>query len=229
MNQIFSFERCVQLVKHQFYKDFNMYKGIIALVILITGLLFWWAMSWDIGNDEEFSRVPIFMLFVMFFPIFYPLIFFGNFKTKNEGLFYFSLPVSSFERFVILFLFTMILFPTLMITIFSVFDFAFVHLYNHLNETDKVMYFITETPYPSPVSLFGLMMFLGGMSFSLGILLFSLFWKKGENIIFFIFPILYLLNRFVLQLSYSTIVYIFAALLPALWILMYFAIKRKEI
>jgi len=228
MNQIFSFERYTQLLKHQLYKDATSNKIAIAVAVFVTAFMFWWSLAW-----EDLARTPIFVLIVLVSPAL-SLLFFEVLDRKNRRkMFYFSLPASALERVAVYFTFAMIIVPIFMLAIFTVSDFIALHLYNYINDASEVMFFKTifssqcSCSSSSSFSLSDFVLFFGFMSLSILMSLFILFGKEMQNILFFfVFPALLLLNHFVFQLSYSTIMNVLAMLLPIFWILMFFAIKK---
>jgi len=239
MNQNFSFKRYVWLLKRQWYENAAIYKwGIVLMALLIVAIfgLFFLASSWEnAGNDlplklgqmAAFGATGIVFLFI------YSANFFESLTSKNRKMFYFSLPVSPLERVAITFTFVAIVAPLLFWTVFTMFDFIAVQLFNQIHETSVQMFFkdiiMNEKTFEN---------YLGYLSivsiFTLGSLMFG---KKGPviSIIFMItFGIVYLWVckwLMVFGLHGSDIVidfHIFIYFLPVWWVLMYFVMKRKE-
>ncbi len=239
MNQNFSFKRYLWLAKRQWYENAAIYKWGIVLMILAIALLFWLSSSWKtvdnppLGQMETFSVVGIFFLYA------YSAWFFESLSSKHKRMFYFSLPVSALERVAVAFTCVMVVLPFLLLSVFIVFDFIFVQLFNYIHGTSVQMFFRTVLPsvYGDGLFIIMLLSYLSYASiFTLGSLVFG---KKGP-IISIVFIIVFLLivawiwrffsvytdnPNFVIDFVKS---HIFMYFLPVCWTMMYFVMKKKE-
>jgi hypothetical protein len=152
-------------------------------------------------------------------------------------MFYFSLPVSPLERVTVAFTFVMVLMPVLLLTVFTVFDFLFVQLFNHIHGTSVEMFFKTSSPFGSLGLMFVMLFSYLSLTsiFTLGSLMFG---KNGIIITLIAASFIMLICSFILikilSLSWAdsniivgNVVSLFF-LLPVWWVLMYFAMKKKE-
>jgi len=238
MNQVFSFKRYVWLLKRQWCENAAIYKWGIVLLVLAVGLLFWLSGNWKDVNNPHLGQMETFSITGLFFLYIYGAYFFESLSFKHKRMFYFSLPVSPLERVAVAFAYVMILMPVLILTIYTVFDFISVQLFNHIHGTSVQMFFKTSSPFGN-IGMMVVMLFsyLSYTSiFTLGSLMFG---KKGILITLFAASILIFIILFIRIkiLSYppwavSDIIkgniLSFFFLLPVWWILMYFVMKKKE-
>jgi hypothetical protein len=248
MNQIFSFKRYAWLVKRQCFENAAIYKWGIALMVLVTGLLFWLTSNWKtvdkfmeinphLINDDityfypRLGQGPTFLLTGIFLFCIFGGWFFESLTSKQKRMFYFSLPVLPLERITVAFTFVMILMPVLFFTIFTVFDFIFVQFFNHVHGTSVQMFFKTASYYEGTRKIILLSIPLSITSiFTLASLIVG---KKGPVIsIIAIIALLYIWVR-------SSMLFdvhpddllnsgIFTLIIPVCWMLMYFVMKKKE-
>ncbi len=235
MNQIFSFKRYGWLLKRQWYENATIYKwGIVLLIIAIVGF-FWGSSDWKAVDEPHLGQMETFSIVGVFFLYIYGANFFDSLSSKNKGMFYFSLPVSAFERVAVAFTFVMILLPVLLLIIFSAFDFIFVQLFNHIHGVSVQMFFKTASPLGS-IGLLPSMVwaYLSYTSFFvLGSLMFG---KKGITITFIVtavFVFIFFWLRFFIYGQMSIIDFFrssfFVLLIPVCWVMLFFAMKRKEV
>jgi len=252
MNQIFCLKRYVGLLKRQWFENATGYKLGIALMALmvggIYGLFLWISFNQNlVGQNisEMISAVQIglFAATGLLFLYVYSSKFFGSLVSKNRKMFYFSLPVSTFEKVVVAFTFVVVLLPVLILIVFNVFDFITVQLFNQIHGTSVQMFFKT----PAPFNSFGLMfmMILSYLSYASVFVLGSLmFGKKGPDlsIVFFIVFVSFYawlksyfgLHQKIYDAGNSMFIidfienWVFIYLLPICWTAMYFVMKRKE-
>ena len=237
MNQNFSFKRYVWLLKRQWYENAAIYKWGIALMVLAVGVLFWLTSTWKPVVNPRLGQMETFSVTGMLFLYVYAAWFFDSLSSKHKKMFYFSLPVSSLERIAAAFSCVMVFFSVLYLSVFSVFDFIAVQLFNHIHGTSVQMFFRTGFSCYIEMSLFEVILrFLSIASiFTLGSLMFG---KKGlvMSITFMIaFGFIYFwickwLMMFDLHNQNIVInFHIFTYFLPVCWTMMYFVMKRKEV
>ena len=243
MNQIFCFKRYLLLVKRQWYENASVYKWGIALMALTVGFMFWATSTWKVANNPRLGQTETFVVACLFLYVFSAW-FFDSLSSKSKKMFYFMLPVSPLERVTVAFTYVMVFMPLLIFSIFTVFDFVAVHLFNHLHDASKHMLLYSTAVTieglavnPMPSFLFLLLSYVSISSFFvLGSLMFG---KKGPvlTIAFLIFlPILYIrLHRWLIEIGFeveSKIILwqnnIFIYLFPFCWLAMYFVMKKKE-
>ena len=255
MNQIFSFKRYFWLVKRQWFENAAIYKWGIVLIVSVTGFLFWLTSNWktvdkylefnpDLINRDishfypRLGQEPTFLLIGIFLLCIFGGWFFESLSSKHKKMFYFSLPVSPLERVVVAFTCVIVLFPVLLLTVFTIFDCIFVQLFNHIHGT-SVQILLKKGTLFNNVGIIGLSLsFLSLASiFTFGSLILG---RKGPivTIIFIIaisFAYFWLIKwLFVLGLySRPNFVIgngrdIFVYLIPVWWVLMYFVMKKKE-
>ena len=148
------------------------------------------------------------------------LFFFDDLNIKNKGMLYFSLPVSPLERISVAFTFVIVIFPTLMFLVFTVFDYCYVQLYNHIHGTWK---------QTSSILVFSSLS-LGFLSLASAAMWRSLKFgtkKTWHNLVSF--PLFILILRFVFKISFIKIFNICALIFPVFWIMMYYAMKKREV
>jgi len=225
MNQIFSFKRFLWLLKRQWFENATLYKWGLILIPLITGLLFVWAIYWDVGgNYSLYQRAPIFALTLLIIPLVYMLSFFGDLRIKSKGMFYFSLPVSPLERIVVAFTFTLGLL-VISFVILTIFDFIFVPIFNQLHETSEKMLIKTEEFFPRFLKIS-----LGFLPFGVIGMLASLMNRKIEQYTVLCFMIFLVFIPFSVEKAQMIKFFeIYPILIPVCWVYMFFAIKRKEV
>ena len=198
MNQIFSFKRYVWLLKRQWYEKATSYKWGIVLMVLVVGLLFWLPNDWKSVETPRLDQFKPFPLTAIFFLYIYGGWFFESLSSKHKKMFYFSLPVSPLERVTVAFTFVMILMPVLLLTVFNVFDFIFVHLFNHIHGTSVQMFFKTTSskemgsylPYGGMALSF--VMLLGYLSCTSAFTISSLIFGKKGPVVTIIFYLVFL-------------------------------------
>ena len=238
MSQVFSFKRYVWLVKRQWCENAAIYKWGIVLLVLVVGLLFWLTSNWKDVDNPHFGQMETFSITGLFFIYIYGAYFFESLSSRHKRMFYFSLPVSPLDRVAVAFTYVMILMPVLILTIFTVFDFAAVQLFNHIHETLEQMFFKTSSPFGNigmmVVMLFSYLSFTS--IFTFGSLIFG---KKGIVITLIASCILLFISSFILikilsipPWNVSDIIkgniLNFFFLLPVWWVLMFFVMKKKE-
>ena len=241
MNQIFCFKRYVLLLKRQWFENETSYKLGIALMALMVGVLFGlflWISTWT-NTDVSFFptlQMGIFAITGIIFLYKYGANFFNSLTSKNKKMFYFSLPVSAFERVVVTFSFVLVFMPILILTVFSVFDFIAVQLFNQMHSVSAQMFFKSLAPFGSLGKMF--VMILSYMSYASVFTLGSLMFGKKGPIITIVFLIVYFsfYSWFSknIDADYSAFIidfmknYAFIYLLPISWTAIYFVMKRKE-
>ena len=240
MNQFFSFKRYLWLVKRQWFENAAIYKWGIVLMVLTVGFLFGMTSNWKTADNPQLGQKQVFFITVILFFYIYAAYFFESLSSKHKRMFYFSLPVLPLERIAVAFTFVMLLMPALFLTVFTIFDFITVQLFNYIHGTSAQMFFKTDFSGIMGISLFW--MFLGYFSFisifTLGSLIFG---KKGPVIsLIFIFAFIFIyfwIWRWLITIGVCSpkpdfIVGngrdIFVYLIPVWWVLMYFVMKRKE-
>ena len=248
MNQIFCFKRYVWLLKRQWYENATGYKWGIALMTLLVGAvfgLFVWVSTKQtndntgillVGQGVAFGATGLLFLYI------YGASFFKSLSSKNRKMFYFSLPVSPLERVAVAFSFVMILMPVLILTVFNVFDFVAVQIFNQIHDISGQMLFSkgAYTDYSSEnFRVFLKINILAHLSytsiFTLGSLMFG---KKGPvvsivSLIAFVIVCQWLWITFFGTLNSSFVMdyinnYMYLYLLPLCWAGIYFVMKRKE-
>ena len=251
MNQIFSFKRYVWLLKRQWYENAAGYKRDIALMTLLVCSMFW-LLFWIFGkfrisdNQSDIFKVAQMATFVItgiLFVFMYGVRFFNSLTSKSRKMFYFSLPVSPLERVTIAFTFVSVLVPLLFWIVFTIFDCLSVQLFNSINETSVQMFFKVEdfqNKVVKETTLGHYMFYLSFVSiFTFGSLMFG---KKGlviSILIIIAFVIIYfwlwkwlmvfgICSSTYMKLNISTDPDLFDYLIPVWWVMMYFAMKRKE-
>ncbi len=147
MNQNFSFKRYLWLVKRQWYENAAIYKWGIVLMIIAFALLFWLSSDWKMVDNPRLGQMETFSVVGIFFLYIYSANFFESLSSKHKGMFYFSLPVSTLERVAVAFTFVLVLLPALLLMVFSIFDFIFVQLFNHIHGVSVQMFFKTASPF----------------------------------------------------------------------------------
>ena len=183
-NQVFSFKRYWWLVKRQWYENAAVYKWGIAGIVLITLVVGW--LGWMSGDlsPNEYPRfqlkekgfinldIPILLLYV------YGALFFNNLSSKCKGMSYFSLPVLPLERVMATFTFVIVLMPVFMTIVFTVSDFAYIQIFNHIHGVSMPMFIKPTNPFGIPeTSWITTFWYISIISmFTLGSLLFG---KKG--------------------------------------------------
>ena len=248
MNQIFCFKRYLWLVKRQWYENATIYKWGVVLMVLVTGLLFWLSSNWKtvdklLEENPDFinynssyhyptlGQWPTFVLVGIFLLCMFGGWFFDSLTSKHKKMFYFSLPVLPLERVAVSFTSVMVLMPVLFLTVFTVFDFLFVHLFNYVHGTSVQMIFKTGSRYGGVGMIIWLAIFFSITSiFTLGSLIFG---KKGPVIsMIVIIALLYIWNRSSILFDMHPDIVInsgsFSLLIPICWTMMYFVMKRKE-
>ena len=221
MNQIFSFKRYWWLVKRQWYENAAIYKWGIVLMMLVNGLMFWLLGLWKtvvVAVPQNFPQhipfpqfIPslkstqelVFFVSVIVFWFIYGANFFESLTSKHKKMFYFSLPVSRFERIVVTLTFVMVFMPVVLLTVFSVFDFIAIQLFNHIHGVSEQMLFKSDKLFGFPNFSFIVILFvLSIISMStLGSLLFG---KKGP--IISIIAMLFFIISFYIPIETKTIV-----------------------
>ena len=141
MNRKFCFKRYWLLVKHQWYENATAYKWAIAIIVIGTVVAGW--MRWMSGDalPNEYPRFqaeknidsitingPIILMCI------YGFLFFRRLSSIGKRMYYFSLPVSTLERVLMAFTFVIVLFPLLLVTIFTVSDFVYIILFNQIHD-----------------------------------------------------------------------------------------------
>jgi hypothetical protein len=237
MNQVFNFKRYVWLVKRQWFENATIYKWGILLMVLVVGFLFWFSGDWNHVSKPQLAQEQTFIITGMLFMYIYGAWFFESLSSKRKKMFYFSLPVSPLERVLVAFTFVMVFMPALMLSIYTIFDFVFLQIFNHIHGITTQMLF--KIPYPvGPMGflLISLFCFLSTSSiFTLGSLLFG---KKGPilSILFYIVSLcIYVLvlrwffrGRYLTYAPILLINYIHICFIPIYWVMMYFVMKKKE-
>ena len=239
MNQVFSFKRYWWLLKRQWCENEAIYKWGIVFLVLVTGFQFWLFSDWKAVSKPELGQFKTFFKIVAIPMYIYGALFFWNLSIKHKKMFYFSLPVSSLERFAVAFTYVMVLMPVFLLTVFTLFDFLSVQIFNHIHETSTQMFF--KMPLPVPIGHKGLLFislssFLSNTSiFTLGSLLFG---KKGPliSIILFMFTVgicvlieqLFFKENSPTLLHFMIINNIYLFIILIFWTTMYFVIKKKE-
>ena len=131
MDNIFSFNRFGKLLKKEFYEYFQRF-GITILVFL-SFIIIAWGISLLFGGDNGFSsnlRSAGIYYLTMLVALFAPFIVYGYANHPKKGIYYAMLPASSFEKFLsmviyilivtpIVFLVTAVLLDSLIVTIKS--------------------------------------------------------------------------------------------------------------
>ena len=252
MNQNFSFKRYVWLLKRQWYENAAIYKLGILLMMLVTCVLFWLFCDWKPYGDIQqtrFKDAPVFLVTVIIFMYIYAAWFFDSLSLKNKKMFYFSLPVSPLERITVTFTFVMVLVPFVLLTVFIIFDFMAIQLFNHIYGGSEQMFFqqifdpSSRNFMPKEIAFLLLFVHLLIVSiFTLGSLMFG---KKGPVIsIVFMIGCSYILYKFLNLFLYvflntnvndvndGALYNIFLCtsffIFSLCWIMMYFTMKRKE-
>ena len=234
MNQIFSFKRYWWLVKRQWYENATTYKwGIVSIMVGIP-FLFWFFNAWGNLDNPRLKRVDTLLLVLGLICLYGAYYFIGILRPKRKRMSYFSLPFTPLERVSVAFTFAMALMPILIMTVFTVSDFIFVQLFNHIHETSEQMLFKLQTPSSSgPVKwVFGML----GMSlcftsiFALGSLMFGV--KGPIASIIFIVVLTFIYDRYVMifgKLPDFIESIVIVCLIPIFCLaMMYFIMKRKE-
>ena len=195
MNQVFSFKRFWWLAKRQWGENAGVYKWWIGGIILVTLVVNW--LAWMSGNlsPDEYPRfqvekgiinldVPLILLYI------YGAWFFNGLRSKSKRAHYFSLPVSPLERVMVAFTFVVILFPVLLTTFFTVCDFVYIQIFNHIHGVSMPMFIKPTNPFGIPAtSWVTVLWYISIISmFTLGSLLF------GKNGLVMIFTVVLLLT-----------------------------------
>ena len=114
-------------------------------MVLVTGLLFLIFNNLKTGDNQfdvfKISQAVSFFATGTIFLNIYGIWFFDSLTSKSRKMFYFSLPVSPLERVAITFTFVAIVVPLLFWTVFTMFDFIAVQLFNQIHETSVQMFF----------------------------------------------------------------------------------------
>ena len=248
MNDFFSFKRYAWLVKRQWFENAVIYKWGIALIALVVGLHFWLTSNWKtvdiiLENNPQLSQEisygfyprlgqgPTFVLLGLFLLCIFGGWFFDSLSSKHKRMFYFSLPVTPLERVAVAFTYVMVLMPALFLTVFTVFDYIFVQLFNYVHGTSVQMFFKTASQFEGIGKIILFSTFLSATTiFTLDSLIFG---KKGPVISLIV--IIALINIWIKSSMLFDIhpdllmnSGIFIILIPICWILMYFVMKKKE-
>ena len=234
MNQIFSIKRYGWLLKRQWYENAAIYKWGIVFMVIGIPILFWLFGTWRLADNPRLDQIRVFTILPGIFVFLLGATFFESLNSKHKGMFYFSLPVSTLERIAVAFTYEMILMPVLVLTIFTVFDFVFVQLFNHIHEASEQMFFKTTIPNGSRIVMFvSLLVFL---SFTSIFTICSLrYGKKGPMISvifivgFMIFFLLYRASVGTLQVGDFFKSNFSILPIPVCWTAMYFVMKRKQV
>ena len=114
MDNIFSFNRFGKLLKKEFYEYFQRF-GITILVFL-SFIMIAWGISLLFGGDDGFSTnlrsIGIWGLTVLV-ALFAPFVVYGYANHPKKGIYYAMLPASSFEKFLSMVIYTLILTPVM--------------------------------------------------------------------------------------------------------------------
>ena len=193
MNQNFSFKRYLWLVKRQWFENAATYKWGIILMVLVICLAFLLPSDWKTVENPRLHQWATIPFVAIFFLYIYGGWFFDRLSSKRKGMFYFSLPVTPLERVVVAFTFVMILFPVILLSVFTVFDFIFVQLFNHIHGTSEQMLFNTTSIKDIGLTYGGIgltsVMLLGYLSNASILMLGSLMFGKKGPVISIIFVI----------------------------------------
>jgi len=244
MNQIFCFKRYVLLLKRQWYENATNYKLGIALLALlifaIFGLMLWISAMNDFSiSNVEYTgllfgvQIATFVIIGIVFLILYGARFFRSLSSKHRKMFYFSLPVSPVEQVAVAFTFVLVFMPVLIFSVFNVFDFIAVQLFNHIHGVSGQMLlkagFSTDILSNNKIvvnkNIFEQLFYISILT--LGSLMFG---KKGP-VVSIAFLIVFLgVSQWFLKTFDLTVIknYTFVFLFPVCWIAMYFVMKRKE-
>ena len=245
MNQIFCFKRYTWLVKSQWFENAAIYKWGIALMALLVGAMFgfflWMSRKEGVAIPESFltGQLATFCLTGVLFLYIFGANFFSSLTSKDKKMFFFSLPVTPLERVAVAFTFVLAFMPILILTVFNVFDFIAVQIFNHLHDISGQMLLRTRAPMDAlsqnPVIVNVLAQLSCVSVFVLGSLMFG---KKGPvvSLIFLIVVLVafqWLRNTFFYTVNSTFILehienYVYIYLLPICWTAIYFVMKRKE-
>ena len=250
MNQTFNFKRYLLLLKRQWFENAAIYKWGIVLMVAATSLLFWLFTNWKTAENPHLVQKIAFSIVGILFIFIYGSNFFESLSSKYRGMFYFSLPVSPLERIAVAFTYVMVLLPFIFLIIFSVSDFLFVQLFNHVHDASEQMYFMKTLSLKHiklPLVFSITWSFLSFTSiYTLGSLVFG---KNGmiismiitTIIIFIIFCVISWLwiiiygpiSTYGPKLITDFIIffasYIYPLIIPLCWGMMYYCMKRKEV
>ena len=225
MNNIFCLKRFLLLLRLQWSENKRVYILGILATTLILGIFFWLPNSWTpTDRIVRFNRDIVYPLGLIVSSVYFAF-FFNSMNKKERGMFYFSLPVSTFERVTVVFVHTMIFAPVVLFAILNVIDFFSVKIFNNIHGTYETMYYKTF----SIIALRSLFAkYLGFMSLYLFLMLIRFrYGKIGESINFLIIVLVFFSFRWT-KVPFWDMLHVFAFLLPVCWMLIYFTMKLRE-
>ncbi len=247
MNDIFSFKRYALLMKRQWVENRKLYLLGIPSVL---GILTFFMCSLENREEVFLSDFGSFTFIAagMFFILILSGTFFQRVNTKENGMFFFSLPTSKLEKWAVAFSYTMVIFPLIYLGLFYTVNFFVIQALNSIYHIHFHMLSPAQIGLDWAIILFLLTSFAVLGSLFLG--------KNGVFISFLVFVFLAVVLPIIIQylfapanttqmylgmlvddttgntltLSRSLIVYQFKYLLiPLCWILLYLKIKEKEV
>ena len=206
-------------------------------MVASTLLLFWLSSSWKSVENPHLGQMQTFSIVGLFFFYIFGSNFFDSLSSKHKGMFYFSLPVSPLERVGVAFTSIMVILPLLFLIIFSVSDFLFVQLFNHVHGASEQMVFTKVSPLEHIRLSFVFALAWSYLSFTSAYALGSLVFGKNSmiitTVIIFIILSVFFWLRDIIYGSISVIdffnSYIFLLIIPLCWGMMYYCMKRKEV
>lgn len=238
MNQIFNFKRYTLLLKHQWAENAVIYKWGIILMLILTPLLFWLCSNWKASQTLNWGQQPTFVLLGVLYLYTFAGNFFESLANKSKGMFYFSMPVSSLERISVAFTFVLVLFPTLFMTVFSVFDFIFVQLFNYTHGTSKQM-IITNVSLLWPFVRYYLttasILILGSLVFGKNGIIKTVFTFSVISAAFFgLLKLFSIITQVPIKFNESKVLgfennWLFCLIVLFCWTMLYFKMKKKEV
>ena len=114
MDNIFSFNRFGKLLKKEFYEYFQRF-GVTILVFL-SFIVIAWGISLLFGGDNGFgtnTRSAGIYALTTLVALFAPFVVYGYTNHQKKGIYYAMLPASSFEKFLSMVIYTLILTPVM--------------------------------------------------------------------------------------------------------------------
>lgn len=192
MNNIFNMQRFLWLFsKHtkENYKTYLMSLGALVGILFISLGYVAYFEGLRNGIQEAF-----FAFFLTFSGSVFASLTFSNLGHKNNAISILTLPVSTFERFLVSWIYSFVIFQVVFIACFYAVDLSILNVINHRSEVKTQVLDITS-PYTKMYVVFLYFWFLHGVSFLGSVFFQKLHFIKTALIFFFALIVLVFANQ----------------------------------